>query len=181
MASFAVNYVPSASLIVLVQQSAIPITMAISKMTLGARYTTAQYTGAGIVLAGIALVLSPTFISTAAPAPGESGQVFWLAVLVLSCVPACLSSVYKEKALGEVDIDVVYLNGWVAIFQTLIAIPLCLPSAWLTGLSTAEILPNLQGGLMCSLGINTVTEAYGAYQVRRCTIPVLYSALGRYC
>ena len=165
MATFAINYVPSASLIVLVQQSAIPISMAISQLTLGARYTIAQYSGAAIVLAGIALVLSPTFFSTSPPTPGESGQMFWLAVLVLSCVPACLSSVYKEKALGEVDIDVVYLNGWVAIFQSLIAIPLCVPSAWLTGLTMAEIVPNLHGGLMCSLGINTITEAHGAYQV----------------
>ena len=36
---------------------------------------------------------------------------------VLSCIPMCLSSVYKEKALGDDDMDVVYLNGWVAVFQ----------------------------------------------------------------
>jgi drug/metabolite transporter (DMT)-like permease len=169
MSSFAVNYVPSASLIVLVQQSAIPITMAISKFTLGAQYTVAQYTGAAIVLSGIALVLSPTFFSTEPAAPGESGQMFWLAMLVLSCVPACLSSVYKEKALGEVDINVIYLNGWVAVFQTAMAIPLCFPSASLTGLSMSEILPNLHGGLLCSLGINTITEAHGTYQVDECS------------
>lgn len=35
----------------------------------------------------------------------------WVAVMLVSCVPMTLSSVYKEKALGETEIDVVYLNG----------------------------------------------------------------------
>jgi hypothetical protein len=39
-----------------------------------------------------------------------------------------LSSVYKEKALGETEIDVVYLNGWVAIYQFIIGIALGIPS-----------------------------------------------------
>ncbi len=38
-------------------------------------------------------------------------------------------SVYKEKALGDVDIDPVYLNGWVAVYQFLFSIPLLIPSA----------------------------------------------------
>ena len=40
-----------------------------------------------------------------------------------------LGSVYKEKALGDVDIDPVYLNGWVAVYQFLFSIPLLIPSA----------------------------------------------------
>ena len=39
-------------------------------------------------------------------------------VTVAACVPMCLSSVYKEKALGEQDVGVIFLNGWVAVFQT---------------------------------------------------------------
>ena len=40
-----------------------------------------------------------------------------------------MCSVYKEKALGDVDIDPVYMNGWVAVYQFLFSIPLLIPSA----------------------------------------------------
>jgi hypothetical protein len=40
-----------------------------------------------------------------------------------------LSSVYKEIALGETELDPVFLNGWIAIFQFLLSIPLAIPAA----------------------------------------------------
>jgi drug/metabolite transporter (DMT)-like permease len=126
MQVFAINYITSASITVLVQQSAIPISMILSKMFLNARYTTPQYTGASIVMGGIVAVLLPTFFTNSGSLP--SNQLVWVLAIIVSNVPSVYSSVYKEKALGEVDIDVVYLNGWVAIFQCLIAIPLCIPS-----------------------------------------------------
>ena len=131
MSSFAVNYITSASITVLVQQSAIPISMVLSSLFLAARYTTPQYIGAGIVLGGIVAVLLPTFFTNSGSLPAS--QLPWVLSIIVSNVPNVYSSVYKEKALGEVDIDVVYLNGWVAIFQCLIAIPLCIPSGkWRT-------------------------------------------------
>jgi drug/metabolite transporter (DMT)-like permease len=126
MQMFAINYITSASITVLVQQSAIPISMALSALFLGARYTKPQYTGATIVIGGIIAVLLPTFFTSSSSLPPE--QLIWVFAIIISNVPSVYSSVYKEKALGEVDIDVVYLNGWVAIFQCIIAIPLCIPS-----------------------------------------------------
>ena len=173
MQTFAVNYISNASTIVLVQQSAIPISMAISKYALDAKYTTAQYVGSSIVLLGIFIVLCPTLLSSSSSSSsssspdgsdaaasgggGEGQQLMWIFILVVSCVPMCMSSVYKEKALGEVDIDVVFLNGWVAIYQFLIALPLCIPSAQVINIPVSEILPNLWGGLLCWMGINSVT------------------------
>ena len=126
MQTFAINYITNSGTIVLVQQSAIPISMLISKIALQAQYTFSQYLGATVVLFGIAVVLIPNFItpSSGTDASGSEGgdfELLWIFVLVLSCVPMCLSSVYKEKALGEMEIDVVYLNGWVAIYQFLFA------------------------------------------------------------
>lgn len=104
MSQFAVNYISNASLIVLVQQSAIPISMCISSYLLQAKYSTSQYVGAAIVLLGIVVVLAPSFFS---PSPSEdgsggdqsvnTGETIWIVMLVLSCIPMCLSSVYKEK------------------------------------------------------------------------------------
>lgn len=42
MGVFAVNYIDNAAMIVLLQQAAIPISMSISKVFLGARYTICQ-------------------------------------------------------------------------------------------------------------------------------------------
>lgn len=49
----------------------------------------------------------------------------------------CLSSVYKEKALGDDDIDVIYLNGWVAVFQFLAGLVFAVPLAYAMGLPVA--------------------------------------------
>eukprot|EP00599_Poterioochromonas_sp_BG-1_P002851 CAMPEP_0173142518 /NCGR_PEP_ID=MMETSP1105-20130129/6133_1 /TAXON_ID=2985 /ORGANISM="Ochromonas sp., Strain BG-1" /LENGTH=448 /DNA_ID=CAMNT_0014055919 /DNA_START=235 /DNA_END=1581 /DNA_ORIENTATION=- len=182
MQTFAVNYISNASLIVLVQQSAIPISMLISKYALNSTYSKMQYVGSSIVLFGIIVVLVPNFLgsdssnvaSTSGPDPLV--QLIWLSVLVISCVPMCLSSVYKEKALGEVDIDIIYLNGWVAIFQFLIAIPLCIPTSQVQNIPISEILPNMYDGFKCWMGINSVTAENNPYQLPLddCSLAPLY-------
>ena len=68
-----------------------------------------------VVVVGLLVVLVPQLVK------GDPGEphlfIVWVVVMLVSCVPMTLSSVYKEKALGETEIDVVYLNGWVALFQ----------------------------------------------------------------
>jgi hypothetical protein len=167
MSTFAVNYISNASTIVLVQQSAIPISMVISRYALNSVYSSAQYLGAAVVLFGIVVVLIPQFLDPApidpnspAAATSPSVQMFWIFILVISCVPMCLSSVYKEKALGETEIDIMYLNGWVAIFQFLIAIPLCWPSSAVQNIPSDQIMPNIYDGMKCWMGINSVTAEH---------------------
>lgn len=167
MQVFANNYITNASTIVLVQQSAIPISMAISKVTLNSVYTKYQIYGACIVLLGIVVVILPTFIY---PDPNASTDtvsplmnLFWIIVMVVSCVPMCLSSVYKEKALGETEVDVMYLNGWVAVFQLLVSIPLAFPSAWIQGMPMNAIWPNIVMGTKCWFGYNSVTAEFNPY------------------
>lgn len=53
----------------------------------------------------------------------------------------CLSSVYKEKALGDDDMDVIYLNGWVAVFQFMASLLFAVPSAYAMGLPIAVRQP----------------------------------------
>jgi len=190
MQTFAVNYISNAGTIVLVQQSAIPISMAISVYSLGAKYTPSQYMGAAVVLLGIGVVLIPQLLpapevthmdmmhnththththaygsstsSSGVPAAmntSGTSELMWIFILVLSCIPMVLSSVYKEKALGEMEIDVVFLNGWVAIFQFLMSIPLVWPSSWAINMTNADILPNMIAGFNCWLGYNTITDS----------------------
>ena len=223
MQVFAINFITSSSIIVLVQQSAIPINMGISYSMLNAKYTVAQYTGAAVVLFGIVVVLIPQMMPKVALPPaslgsehdggyshshGEGGgghsvhahehyasdaasgsgsgasgdgggDVLWIFLLVVSCVPMCLSSVYKEIALGEMEIDVVFLNGWVAVFQFLMAVPLTLPSSAIVGMPMSAIIPNMLSGLDCYMGRNTITaenqHEYGGFPVDNCADAQFYT------
>ena len=155
MLVLAVNYVPNASTLVLLQQAAIPISMVISALAfVGVRYDRFQILGAAVVLLGIGVVLSPQLGSTDSEA--SSGTVLWSLVTVAACVPMCLSSVYKEKALGEQDVGVIFLNGWVAVFQTVMSLPLAIPSAWATHLPLSELPDNVVDGFSCVRGIGSV-------------------------
>ena len=119
MQVFAVTYLPG-PLVILLTQSAIPINMVLCKFILGATYNRFQYAGALIVAAGIATVLVPSMTG--------GGDIQWCIVLILACVPMTLSSVYKEIALGETELDPMFLNGWIAVYQLLFACFLCIPA-----------------------------------------------------
>ncbi|CBJ27236.1 conserved unknown protein [Ectocarpus siliculosus] len=155
MQIFASTYL-GGSLIILLTQAAIPISMVTSKRLTGARYSVSQYTGATVVAAGIVIAIGPSLAVGSSSGGGQ--ELVWSMVLVASCLPMALSSVYKEMALGESELDPIYLNGWVAVFQFLVCIPLAVPAA-LAGdpaISPLELPKNLWDGWMCYLGYNSV-------------------------
>lgn len=158
MQTFGVVYI-SGTIFVLLTQSAIPISMVISYFLLKIKYEVQHFVGAAIVICGLIVVLIPSFIhppSSGGETISTAKTIAWSLVIIFSCVPMTLSSVYKEKALGEQEIDVVYLNGWVAIFQSLMLIPLAIPTAYAGGLTVKEIPSNIWGGMKCYVGINTL-------------------------
>jgi drug/metabolite transporter (DMT)-like permease len=158
MGIFAVNYIVNAGMIVLLQQAGIPISMIISRLLLGARYSASQYAGATVVIAGIIVTLIPLFVGSSEGSSdvSSSSQTVWSIVQVLSCIPMCLSSVYKEKALGEADIDVIYLNGWVSVYQFAAAIVFAIPSAFAMGVPIQDLPQNLWEGFLCFTGTTTI-------------------------
>ncbi|CAM9867500.1 unnamed protein product [Phaeothamnion confervicola] len=144
-------------------QASIPISMAVSSKLLGARYSASQLFGALVVAAGIVTVLGPSLAgqrSSSGDGGGSdgSGVAGWAAVMVASCVPISLSTVYKEVALGESELDPVYLNGWVAVFQFIVSLPLALPAALASDprVTPAELPRNVWNGLLCYLGQDSV-------------------------
>lgn len=161
MQLFATNFIKSGSLLILLSQSSIPITMIISRFALRAKYTRSQVAGAVTVVVGIAVILMPSFRAgdpTDACHAIQCSPVLWSAVLVLSCVPMCLSTVYKERALAKVDIDPIFLNGFVSVYQFMISIPLSIPAAPFTGVAVRDVGRNAVDGWRCYIGINSVTE-----------------------
>lgn len=113
MQVFAATYLPG-PLLILLSQAAIPMSMLISKYLLKSEYTPFQYLGATIVACGIATVLVPTI--------SGDGSVLWAVVMIASTVPMALSSVYKEIALGTTELDPIFLNGWIAVFQVRVCV-----------------------------------------------------------
>lgn len=161
MQVFATTYL-GGSLLILLSQAAIPISMSISRLLLQVKYNHFEYIGATIVTMGILIVLIPDMSSTTmfTASSHASSPLIWSVVMILSCIPMCLSSVYKEKALGETELDVVYLNGWIAIFQFLMSIPLALPAAAVgnPAVSPSSLPTNLWNGLQCYLGHNSIFD-----------------------
>jgi drug/metabolite transporter (DMT)-like permease len=130
-------------------------------MLLRCSYSLTQYLGAFTVALGIAVVLGPSMAHSGGGDSSGSGggaSFGWCAVMILSCVPMALSSVYKEIALGESELDPIYLNGWVAVFQFAVSLPLALPAA-LAGdppVGPLALPENIWDGLKCYLGVDSV-------------------------
>lgn len=150
MQIFSATYLPG-PLVILLVQSAVPVSMIISKYLLKAEYNKYQYIGAFIVAAGIVVVLLPQMTG--------GGSPLWAIMMILSTIPMTLSSVYKEIALGETELDAVYLNGWVAVFQLAFSIVLCVPLSLASDppVPIPELPKNLYDGLLCYFGISSIT------------------------
>ncbi len=70
-------------------------------------------------------------------------------------VPACnyRSAVYKEKALGRHNMNGMYLNGWVAMFQFIFSLILSIPSIYAQpGLTASDFTTNIGNGFKCYFG-----------------------------
>lgn len=124
---FAVTKIVSGALLILLSQAAIPTSMLISSLLLRTRYQASQYLGATVVMSGIVCVLYPS-LSGGVSGDG-SATLIWSGVMMLSCVPMALSSVFKESAMSDVDMDAMFLNGFIAVYQFLACIPSSIPAA----------------------------------------------------
>jgi hypothetical protein len=71
----------------------------------------------------------------------QSDKVPILLIKSFPCsnVPICASELYKEVSLRDVDMDIVYLNGWVALFQFFFTIPAAVPAGMLRAAKDAHL------------------------------------------
>lgn len=176
MQSLAVNYIADGTLVVLLSQAAIPISMIISKIMLKTKYRCYQFMGALIVFVGLGVVLGPDVVHPDSTSSGTT-IITWSGIMFLSCVPMTLSSVYKEIALGAVELDAVYLNGWIALFQFGAAIPLLLPSAPASNISIKDLPGNLWDGAKCLIGHNTIDEVASPKHYDDCSKSLMYVSI----
>ena len=116
------------------------------------------------MVAGLVVSVIPVLNEKGGGSDHEAAWVqgVFIAVMIASVVPMTLSSLYKERALGDVELDPVYLNGMIAIYQFLIAIPLLIPSVYAMVGENGEKygitdIPNLlKWGALCYVGQNSL-------------------------
>jgi len=225
MQTFCAVYLPG-TLLVLLPQAAIPMSMFLSRYILGSKYRALQYIGAVVVVMGIVVVLEPVMTGRHNPdyvcqainvqndctvcqveldessclshrldnnpvlnlldfeaylqntfqnsTDDDEGQpvcqwvtatssgdkwlvVIWSLVMIVSCIPMTISSIYKEIALGE-EIDPIYLNGWVAVFQFFFSLLLAVPAglASYPAVAPNNVPENIWDGFKCFLGKGTM-------------------------
>jgi len=95
----------SGSFQALLLNAVIPFTMAMSIIFLKTKYLKTQYAGALVIMAGVAVVIVPTIVGGGS---SDNSVVFNL-IFLLSTLPQAFSSIYKELAFGDIDLDVNYL------------------------------------------------------------------------
>lgn len=221
MQIFASVYLPG-SLLVLLPQAAIPISMILSRYVLNERYNLLQLVGAVVVLLGIAVVMEPLLSHRHSPTyyceainiqedctlceieatqegcmshfisndDGFASQILqtnktdfhplcewrsfddaerreeilmclWSFVMIASCIPMTLSTIYKQIALDDgTELDPIYLNGWIAIYQFLFSLIVAVPAGMFASppVRPLDVPGNIWDGALCYFGIGTVTE-----------------------
>lgn len=85
----------------------------------------------------------------------ELNIFLWSFIMIASCMPMTVSTIYKEAVmLDEIEMDPVFLNGWVAFYQLFFAMILAIPAGYFFApvIKPWEFPKNLWDGLMCYLG-----------------------------
>ncbi|KAL7545751.1 hypothetical protein ACHAWF_009104 [Thalassiosira exigua] len=102
--------------------------------------------------------------------------LIWSIVTILACIPMALSSIYKELALSgsQTDLDPIFLNGWVALFQLMFSFPLSIPAgiAQTPPVAPRDLPQNIWDGIKCYLGMGTIHT--GCHPDDKCSEAPLY-------
>ena len=146
-------------------QFVIPLTLSLSVCILRSSFSKMMYMGAFIILCGVGLELSPSFVtSTSPPSPalllssgsgsgsGGSGG-WWAVVFALGQLPAALCSIYQERAFTQgVRINVVYMMAWSSLAQFLslvLAAPLDFVPGFGNSASIAQFVESMKNATLC--------------------------------
>ena len=159
MQSFSFTYITSGALLVLLMQAAIPISMLVTKLWLKTKYKAYHYIGATTVIVGLIVVLLPQFLNPDSNDGGSSAstQLIWCSILVASCFPMAISAVYKEKTLAAYNMNGLYLNGWISVFQLFFTLIFSIPSVYTqANLTISELPSNILNGFKCMGGVNSL-------------------------
>ncbi|KAG2394201.1 hypothetical protein C9374_003965 [Naegleria lovaniensis] len=143
---------------VLMSQSVVFINMVASFVFLHFRYNVYHIGGVILVMIGITIDIFPLFANTSG---GDDPNAWlWILLLFVSNIPAAASNVYKEKYLKEANLDVFYLNSWVALYQFIFGLmsvfTVFIPLPDSPYVDPANLYEYMWSGIKCFFGFNSV-------------------------
>eukprot|EP00298_Acanthocystis_sp_HF-20_P004357 c14694_g1_i1.p1 GENE.c14694_g1_i1~~c14694_g1_i1.p1 ORF type:complete len:579 (+),score=206.18 c14694_g1_i1:23-1738(+) len=117
-------------------------------------YSIFQYIGATIVIAGLVVSVWPAVGGTG----GDAGPILGDMIFFSSTIPIAMSAVYKEIAFRKVELDVWYLNLFVALYQTICSLLYFPLAAIMSGIAISDVPSSLYNGFMCyATGTNYIS------------------------
>eukprot|EP00735_Rhodelphis_limneticus_P015197 TRINITY_DN937_c0_g1::TRINITY_DN937_c0_g1_i1::g.16154::m.16154 TRINITY_DN937_c0_g1::TRINITY_DN937_c0_g1_i1::g.16154 ORF type:complete len:425 (-),score=113.75,sp/Q9GSB0/CRTP1_DICDI/37.16/2e-73,CRT-like/PF08627.5/8.9e-14,CRT-like/PF08627.5/8.3e+03,DUF914/PF06027.7/5.3e-07,DUF914/PF06027.7/11,EamA/PF00892.15/2.9e+02,EamA/PF00892.15/2.7e-05,EamA/PF00892.15/4.2e+03,EamA/PF00892.15/4.3e+03,EmrE/PF13536.1/5.1e+03,EmrE/PF13536.1/3e-05,EmrE/PF13536.1/2.9e+03,EmrE/PF13536.1/4.1e+02,UAA/PF08449.6/31,UAA/P len=142
----------------LLQQGVIPVTMLMSIAFLKQSYRPAQYLGALLIICGVGVDFYPKAVGED-DSDTEETSFFWAFLFFAANIPSALSSVYKEIAFTDSDLNIYYLQFWVAVWQLAFGLPLAfintIPLPDQPTKDVSELPGELWDGARCLAGYNT--------------------------
>ncbi|TYZ66657.1 hypothetical protein PybrP1_007475 [[Pythium] brassicae (nom. inval.)] len=101
----------------LFMQASIPLSALLSSSIYGTRYTRVQVLGMLGISGGILISLLPEFRDLDSDRSDDRESAWNSLLYLLAAVPGSLSMIYKERAIRDQPMDMVYLNAWVSVYQ----------------------------------------------------------------
>jgi drug/metabolite transporter (DMT)-like permease len=109
----------SGTLVNVLSNAVLPLTMIGSVVFLKTRYKKSHFLGCGLVIYGIMVKLMPQLFLGESQGRNGSNPLLWIVLLIVSAIPGAASNIYKEIGLKDTQGDVWYMNAWIGVFQTL--------------------------------------------------------------
>jgi len=166
-------------------QLVIPVTLITCYSFLGKRYDSYQYIGSFVIMIGVLISKIRRFID---PGAGDGTDLLiYNIIFMLSSLPAAFSAVFKEVAFRDVEMNVNYMQFWVALWQFTIGfflIPLqSLPLLGPQTVPLAKITETFVNGYYCLVfGRNSVIfECGGPGQMECDNCGGAWIAVASYC
>ncbi|KAJ0394696.1 hypothetical protein P43SY_005655 [Pythium insidiosum] len=101
----------------LLMQASVPLTACLSALIYRTPYTRKQVLGNLVMTAGIVVAFLPSLNDFRSDV-FEDREVAWNTMFyLLAAIPGSISMLYKERAIRDQPMDMVYLNAWVAVYQ----------------------------------------------------------------
>ena len=180
----------------LLNQTLIPWTMLTSFFMLGKGSTMQQMVGAGIILGGVGVVLTPHILAsagvkaaTAETAAYHTHSIVLVASIVygMANLPFAISFAYKEFGFKDLNIHPVHLTQWVSVYQCIIGI-IIMPLQMIPGLGSedgmtiAESVEGIKYGWRCFLQEEEECAQKHSFAllVSYCAVNFLYNLAGLY-
>eukprot|EP00915_Cephaloidophora_sp_WS-2016_P002594 GHVH01003480.1.p1 GENE.GHVH01003480.1~~GHVH01003480.1.p1 ORF type:complete len:652 (+),score=64.60 GHVH01003480.1:399-2354(+) len=169
---------------VILSQTVIPVTLVTCYLGLNRRYHRYQYVGALIIMGGVAVTKLKANPDDSSASLNTSDKLAYNLVFMASTLPAAFSALYKELAFNDVEMNVNYMQFWVALWQFIVGFLLTpmqsLPLLGPQRVPLSEMPRSMKDGLLCLVaGRNSIIDHCGGPDQPQCDncgvawIPVL--------